>query len=232
MEINDKIKTIVEKRRKKDSELFFIDTIVVSSEFSIEKIKRKNFFGISFKGEVILQPIFDAIDIITDSLVAAKINNRFSFYNICSRTSVTEYHYTHYDCIGNYFRLYKPIGIYDIFDVSNGRMLNNRGNYEEYNLKYDNTEYCWVKRGDFFDYIKRQSGEVICLPGVTMAYDTEFGMFGKNKFETVKFFEETGVENKFKLRELVSKAGGYLTLKNYTYNIEDVIDVYGNIINI
>ena len=57
-------------------------------------------------------------------------------------------------------------------------------------------------------------------------------MFGKNENGTISLFEESGIYNVIRLRQMVCEAGGYLTLTNYTYNIQHVIDVYGNILNI
>lgn len=65
-----------------------------------------------------------------------------------------------------------------------------------------------------------------------MAYDTLYGMFGKDEFGKISYFEESGIENNIELRKAVSEAGGYLSLTNLAFRVEDVIDVYGNILNI
>ncbi len=232
MEVIDKINAIIKRRKKIDAELFFVDTIIVSSMGNIDIIKKKKFYGVSLNDEIIISPIYDEIVIITDSIVSMRIENRISLYDIIRKKPITEFDYTSLAQVGTYCKLNKNSDYFILYDTQNGKMFNIDGYYEEYNLKHLYTEYCWVRKGRFYDYIHRQSGKRISLPGIIMAYDTEFGMLGKDEFGKVSYFEETGVENNLKLRELVSQAGGYLTLINYTYNVEHIIDVYGNILNI
>lgn len=93
-------------------------------------------------------------------------------------------------------------------------------------------EYIWAKRGRFYDYIHRASGAVISLPGIIMAYDTQYGIFGLDEYNRVCKFNENGLGCHWDLRQSVKKQGGYLTLHNHTYNIEHIIDIYGNILNV
>ena len=230
---DDKIKTIIEERKRKDSELFFVDASVVSSKFDLFIIKKKKFYGISLNGETIIPPIYDDIIIISNSIIAIKVIDKFSLYDICSKQLITKFSYTSLDCIDSFWRLYEESNNFILFDTLSGRIINNNGRYDEYNLKCNDTEYYWArKKGGFFDYIDRSSGICISLPSVVMAYDTKYGMFGKDEFGKVSLFDESGCENNVKLRELFSEAGGYLTLTNYTYKIEHIIDVYGNILNV
>ena len=57
-------------------------------------------------------------------------------------------------------------------------------------------------------------------------------MYGRDTNNKVLYFDESGVEDGIMLRKQVIDAGGYLKLTNYTYNLEDIIDVYGNILNV
>lgn len=235
MAINNDNQTeiIIEQRIKKDLELFFVDYTIETSKFGLNIIKKKTFYGVLYKGEIVVPVIYDDIVIITNTTVAVKVNNKYSLYDIHRNEYITTFSYTSLQCIGSYWKLNNNSNNMILFDTLRRKILNISDNYDEYNLKCDNTEYCWARRGRYFDFIHRSSGNCISLPGIVLAYDTEFGMFGKDEVEeTVSFFDEFGVEDSYTLRKIVAEAGGYLTLINYTYNIEHIIDVYGNILNI
>lgn len=231
-QLNDEIKTIIEERKKRDSELFFITPIVVSSKFNIGVIKRKSYFGVLFDAEMVLLPIYDDVVVVAESVVALKINGKYSLYDITDGKIITDFYYIAIEAVGAYWKLFGESGEFIVYDTLNKKIIYASGVYEEYNLKCIATEYCWAKRGNFFDYIHRVSGRCISLPGILMAYDTEFGMFGMNNENVVIYFDEYGYKDNLKLRKLVFEAGGYLTLNNYTYNIQHIIDVYGNILNV
>lgn len=226
------IQDIINHRLKYDSEIFFVDTKVVSTEFNMTIIKKKQYYGVSLNSEIVIPPIYDEIVVLTHSTVAIKIKNRISLYNIYRKKTITDFSYNSMEHIGSYWKLNNDSGPFLIFDTIREKLFKNKGGYDEYNLRCDHTEYCWVRRGRFFDFIHRGTGESFSLPGIVMAYDTEAGMFGKNENGTISLFEESGIENVIRLRQMVCEAGGYLTLTNYTYNIQHVIDVYGNILNI
>lgn len=234
MEINEGeiIQNIINNRIKYDSEIFFVDMNVVSTVFDVTIIKKKQYYGVSLNREIVLPPIYDQIVVLTHSTVAIKIKDRLALYNIHRNVSITDFSYKSMERIGSYWKFNNDSGLFLIFDTTREISFNNKGRYDEYNLRCDHTEYCWVRRGRFFDFIHRETGKNISLPGVVMAYDTETGMFGKNENGTVSLFDESGIENVIRLRKIVCEAGGYLTLTNYTYNIQHVIDVYGNILNI
>lgn len=234
MEVKDgeTIQEIINQRLKYDSEIFFVDTKIVSTEFDMTIIKKKQHYGVSLNSEIVIPPIYDEIVVLTRSIVAIKIKNRISLYNISRKRTITDVLYNSMEHIGSYWKFNNDSKSFLIFDTTREKFLNNKGEYDEYNLRCDHTEYCWVRRGRFFDFIHRETGKSFSLPGIVMAYDTEVGMFGKNENGTISLFEESGIENVMRLRQIVCEAGGYLTLTNYTYNIQSVIDVYGNIVNI
>lgn len=226
------IQNIISNRIRYDSEIFFVDTSVVSTVFDITIIRKKQYYGISLNGEIVLPPIYDEIVVLTHSTVAIKIKDRISLYNIHSNISISDFSFKSLECIGSYWKLNKDSGSFIIFDTIKDICFNNDGRYDEYNLRCNHTEYYWAKRGRFFDFIHRETGKNFSLPGIVLAYDTEVGMFGMNENGTVSLFDESGLENVIRLRKIVYEAGGYLTLTNYTYNIQHIIDVYGNVLNI
>lgn len=234
MEVKDSetIQEIINQRLKYDSEIFFVDTKIVSTEFNMTIIKKKQRYGVSLNSEIVIPPIYDEIVVLTHSTVAIKINNRISLYNISRKKTITDFLYNSMEHIGSYWKFSNDSSSFLILDTIREQFINNNGEYDEYNLRCNHTEYCWARRGRFFDFIHRETGKCFSLPGIVMAYDTEAGMFGKNENGTISLFEESGIENVMRLRQIVYEAGGYLTLTNYTYNIQHVIDVYGNILNI
>ena len=80
MEVKDgeTIQEIINQRLKYDSEIFFVDTKIVSTEFNMTIIKKKQRYGVSLNSEIVIPPIYDEIVVLTDSTVAIKIKNRIS----------------------------------------------------------------------------------------------------------------------------------------------------------
>ena len=80
-------------------------------------------------------------------------------------------------------------------------------------------------------FISRESGQLMHIPGMTMAYDTQYGMFGMNEFNKVCCYDTRGVASPHLFRRVVLDAGGYITLKNLSLQIEHIVDINGNILN-
>lgn len=232
MEItNLKIKSIIDKRMRRDSELFFIELCLVGFDFGYSIVKRKKFQGLTSNGNVLIAPIYDEVRCLSNNVVALKLDNRYAMYNIDKKVFVSQFEYITLIREESFWKLIKESNEVSLYDSEKDQFLVSLG-YTEYGIRQRTSQYFWAKRGLFFDYVKRESFQIISLRGVIMAYDTPYGMFGKDEHGKISYFEESGIENKFKMRHIVSEAGGYLVLNNFTYKIEDVIDVYGNILNI
>jgi len=233
MEISDcKIKSVIDERERKDVELFFVDLCTVGNNYGIDLVKRKKYFGLADHGEVIISPIFDEIIWLSANAVALKIEDKYSIFRIDTKLFVSQFDFLSLIQEGTYWKLFSGTEYVSLYDIEKENLLFGESCYSEYGLIPKNTQYFWAKRGKFFDYFHRNSGRIISLPGVVMAYDTLYGMFGKDEYDKISYFEESGIENALKLRQIVYEAGGYLVLNNFTYKIEHVIDVYGNILNI
>ena len=72
-------------------------------------------------------------------------------YDICSKQLITKFSYTSLDCIDSFWRLYEESNKFILFDTLSGRIINNNGRYDEYNLKCNDTEYYWgdIKRATY-----------------------------------------------------------------------------------
>ena len=90
---SDIIQNIIKKRSKHDSEIFFVDTQIVSTEFDVTIIKKKQYYGVSLNNEIVLPPIYDEIVVLTHSTVAITIRDRVSLYNIYRKISITDFSY-------------------------------------------------------------------------------------------------------------------------------------------
>ncbi len=104
--------------------------------------------------------------------------------------------------------------------------------YDDYNRVAPHTEYIWVRRGQYYDYVHRTTATVVRLPAVVLAYDSDTGMFGREDNDVVTFYDKHGNADMEGLRRRVREAGGYLALDNYTLHIKHYIDIYGNILNL
>ena len=105
-------------------------------------------------------------------------------------------------------------------------------NFDEISHTIQTTQYRWLREGNYYHFIHRETGVLIRAIGLVMAYDTDQGMFGVNENGRVVCINKDGSINTTFLRQSVVNAGGYLSLCNHDYHIEHIIDVYGNILNI
>ena len=232
MEINNSIiLSVINERKRRDAELFFVDIRTIGNEYGYEYIKRKKYYGLSFNGVIVIEPIYDKVLCLSVETVALSLNGKMAVYSIKNREFISQFDYIDISKEGFYWKLNKTSHSISLYDAERDKFLGDYG-YSDYGLQLSNSKYFWAKRGKFYDYIKRETGQIISLPGVIMAYDTQYGMFGKDELGKISYFEESGIENVSKLREIVSEAGGYLTLNNLSFRVEDIIDVYGNILNI
>lgn len=232
MEINNpKILSVINERKKRDADLFFVDVIVIGYEYGYEYTKRKKYYGLSLNGVTVIEPIYDKVVCLSTETVALQIYDKIAVFSIKDSEFISQFDYVDISKDGIYWKLKNTSNTISLYDIDKNQFLGDFG-YSAYGIRQINSQYFWAKRGKFFDYIKRETGQVISLPGIIMAYDTQYGMFGKDELGKISYFEESGIENVSKLRKVVSEAGGYLTLTNLVFRVEDIIDVYGNILNI
>ncbi|MDE5877014.1 MAG: hypothetical protein K2H47_05910 [Muribaculaceae bacterium] len=227
-EIND----IYLKRLQKDEDLFYIKVLPIETSFDVKLIRRKKFYGICCGKEQTAAPVFDEIVLFSESIADVKIQERHALFDLNTKRLISKFLYERIEKSGNWLILHRPKNRIGIYDLLKSCLLVEDGSYEAYNLKDDTTEYLWVRRGKYYDYINRETGKLHTLPGVIMAYDTSHGLFGLGEYGKVTYFNEYGVPKPKELRQIVLKAGGHLVLNNFTYNIQHIIDVYGNILNI
>lgn len=226
------VERIIGERLAKDNELFFVDPSVIDSKFGKAIIRKKKFQGVKGDDGIIIHPIYENIDIISKDIAIVRLLDTFAIFSLSKGERLSEFEYSSVHISNDMIVLNKGIGRSAIYNLNTSKFLHQSGDYDEYNLKDVSTEYVWARRNDFFDYIHRASGRVISLPGIIMAYDTQYDIFGLDEHNRVCKFNENGVETHWGLRQSVQMQGGYLTLHNYTYNIEHIIDIYGNILNI
>lgn len=232
MEINNfKILSVINERKRRNADLFFIDVCTTGRDQGYEYTKRKKHYGLSHQGVSVIEPIYDKVQCLSKETAVLWIYDDIAVYNIKDREFISQFDYVDISKDGIYWKLRKASNIISLYDSERNQFLGDYG-YSDYGIKQTNSQYFWAKRGRFFDFIKRETGQVISLPGVIMAYDTQYGMFGKDESGKISYFEESGRENVSKLRKLVSESGGHLSLTNLTFKVEDIIDVYGNILNI
>ena len=230
IEKEEDIRKIYNKRIEKDKSLFFIDKICVSEHGLYKRVKRKKLFGIDMDNEEIIPPVFDDVTIYSESVVLAVINNIAALFNLKERKFVSEIYYDRVEFENDYLILNNGSDDMGIYDTRSTSFLYKKG-YELANVKDRSTEYIWVKRGRFYDFIRRKDGLLLSMAGLIMAYDTEEGLYGMDENHKVSCFDEYGVEDIVKFRSKVISSGGYLRLQNRTFNIEDIVDIYGNKLN-
>jgi hypothetical protein len=62
-----KIEDILAERSKKNKEIFYVDSKVISSYLDYELIRKKHYIGIRYGKEDIFEPIYDKIEILDNT---------------------------------------------------------------------------------------------------------------------------------------------------------------------
>ena len=224
----------IENRLKRNENLFYVEPVTVSSTDGLSIIRRKKYFGIKKNNTILIEPMYDNIFLFSENWADVTIKGVHNLLNIAQGKFVSDFQYSSLDisyhtCI---MKSFEDSNINSVYDLKRDTFIIENGTYEEYNLKHASTEYLWARRGKFYDFIHRESGRIISLPGIEFAYDTSEGMIALSEKEKVCCFNESGLEDVQLLRRIVSDSGGYLVLHNFTYNIQHIIDIYGNILNL
>lgn len=230
--VNSNINNVISERLVKDKDLFFVDYSVIKSKYGIDIIRKKKFQGVKNNDLILIPPIFDNIEIASNDLAIVKLLDTYAIFSLREGGQLSEFEYCSVHISNNMIVLHKGNGRCAIYDMNTSNYLHQTADYDEFNLRDSSTEYIWARRNAFYDYIHRESGRIVSLPGIIMAYDTEHDIFGLDEHNKVCNFNEYGVEDQWRLRRYVQKEGGFLALHNYTYNIEHIIDIYGNVLNI
>lgn len=200
----------IKARAETDSRSFFVDLESLSETFGFTVVRRKKRFGICRGQETVVKPIFDEVEICSERLAMLGINGEYACFDLSVKRLSTDFEYVSYKCENGYAKLYGTPTTCCLYDTESQRVLSGERLYEDFNLKDKTTEYIWARRGSYYDYIHRHSGDVIVLPCVVMAYDTPSGMFGKNQFGRVTFYDKTGTADWGMLRSAVLDGEGIL----------------------
>lgn len=222
---------ILKDRKKYDDEIFYRPLIAESEKDGISIVRRKKWRGVEKDGMLMLSPLYDEVSVLSDRLVILTVGNKQALYDTEINQLLSDFGHVTTETVEDYIVLATEDGRKDIWHIPDCSNLICQGDYEEYNLKDPNTEYVWCRRGKYYDYICRATGEIVGMAGVIMAYDTEYGIFGRVEGDKVVYVERGIGVKMCDLRKRVMEAGGYLRLCNHTYNLQHVIDVYGNILN-
>jgi len=60
MEINNsEILSVINERKRRNAELFFIDECTIGYEHEFEYTRRKKYYGLSLRGVTIVEPIYE-----------------------------------------------------------------------------------------------------------------------------------------------------------------------------
>lgn len=217
------------ERISRDNDLFFVETAVVDSRYGLNVIRRKKRYGIAS----LIPPVFDEVMVMSPLVVAAKLDGAYAIYAVKDPASpLCDFECNAMNPSGDMLLMHMLDGKTSLLDMSRAKFVLQHRDYEEYNLRAGHTQYLWARRGRFYDFIHRESGRLISLPGVIMAYDSDLGIWGQDERGRVGVFTENGTVDPDCLRAEAIAHGGYISLTNYTYNLNHVIDVYGNILNI
>lgn len=231
MEDDPFMRTIAE-RAKADDGLFFVEPVIVSSDFGYNTVRRHGQYGLMAGGQFVLPAVFDELSVVSAELAMLKVNGRYACYSLAEGVYFSGFEYVSFECCGGFLKLFTAGRHYSLYELAQRRFISGSGLYDEFNLADSGTEFIWAKSGRYFDFIRRADCEVFRLPSVTMAYDTASGMVAQNEYGEVSVYNHNCAEDRFMLRKLVIEAGGYLALNNHTYHIRHIIDISGNIVNI
>lgn len=224
------IKTEIVNRTGRNTQLFFIKPKVVTSLLmNIDIISRKQYLGLSVGSNIILEPIYDEVNHLSGILFSVGIFGCYALYNASSKKFVSKFIYKSIHLDNLFIKLETLDEDLHYLDIESNKILI-KGYFDELSTK-NTGEYLWVKTGNFYDFVSRNSGQRMHIPGMILAYDTSYGMYGINEYRKVICYNEKGISASEHFRRMVKNAGGYITLRNLTLKIEHVVDINGNIIN-
>lgn len=224
---------IMADRIKKDEDRFYlpIQAIGFFDEFCF--VRRKKWLGVSMDDDVdkiLLPMIFDEIEVLEAGLLKVRIDSLLGVYSL---TNTKWCFMPSYDGI-NYDGQNKTIEL--ILDTKHGL----------YSLKYDkiliptkyddvttydDCEYLWVRIGENYHFVHKESGKFISLIDAQLAYDTSHGMFAKGADGNVYCADEYGLDKATQLRHFIIDNKGRGKLHNYKLHILNVVDIYGYILD-
>ncbi len=221
----------MQHRQETDENQFFIPFSKLSSEGPLTIIGRKGRLGVA-KGAIVTVPtLYDEVRIITLDLCALRVEKLWAMADPQTGDRITPFRYSD---IGLEQYGSVPVTSRDggkgIFDCDR-RRESVAPEYDETSMA-PGTEYVWVRRNGTFGFTERATGRYIPAGGLIKPYDTPEGMIGLNELGRVMAFTSGGYESPSLLRMMVMDAGGHLALRNYSLHDEDIIDVYGNIVNV
>lgn len=229
---NDQFVRTIAERTKADDELFFVEPVIVSSDFGYNMVRRHRQYGLMAGDQFVLPAVFDELSVVSAELAMLKVNGLYACYSLADGAYVSGFEYVSFERCGGFVKLFAADLHFCLYELAQRRFISRSGLYDDFNLADGGTEFIWAKSGKYFDFIRRADCEVIRLPSVTMAYDMAKGMVAQNEYGEVSVYNLNGVEDHIMLRKLVIEAGGYLALNNHTYHIRHIIDINGNIVNI
>lgn len=226
-----KIEDILAERSKKNKEIFYVDSKVISSYLDYELIRKKHYIGIRYGKEDIFEPIYDKIEILDNTTCILCINDTWAIADLNKGIIHTKFSYSEVKSnLDNFLSIKDFNGKQGLYDTLQKKEFL-KTNYDEIGTP-TGVEFIWTRAGNKYDFVEQESGKIISVMGLSIAYDSPNGMFGLSNYNNkVIRFNRDGYESSWLLREAVMKAGGYLRLQNHSHRVEHIIDVYGNILN-
>lgn len=197
-------------------------------------VNRKGMIGVdNCKGVHVCLPIYDEISSVFDEgTLLIKICNIFGIFSL--KTKKMEV-LPNFDSviIHNEHRTIEVIknGKHGLWDDKECRLVI-PAEFEDVTVS-TYYPYLWIKKSQtLFDFIEKTTGQLVNVPNAIMAYESCDGMFVQSKQTSrVMAINANGYADILALRRSVITTHGRKILKNNKYKIQDVVDIYGNILN-
>lgn len=221
---------IFAERMQLDEALFYIDKEVALAKGLVSVVKRQSLYGLQYGTEDALPTVFDNARFVTDDVIELQIEGLLGLYsarnsewlfepNQCRLSLVDEF---------NTVEVEAENGM-GLFSIREGRVVVTP-QFDE-TTDSDIGEYLWVRRGNKFHFINKESQVFYSASDAIMAYDTDEGMWVKHSNGTVSLLNKAGNDDIKAFRKALIDNIGRMKLQNLKYGIIDICDIYGRVLN-
>lgn len=194
-------------------------------------VKLNDFFGVKYREQLSLLPVFDEIRLSDDGALAfCRIKNLWAVFSSPSGKRVIESSLCE---IPIYHSSYHTLEI-----IAENRL---RGLYDTLNLQlllradYDEVGHCaqfnyiWIRKGKAWGFVNKSTHKEILIDKMDMAYKADGGLFLRSNDEII-CLNTSGVNDSMALRHYVANHHGRGKVYNENYHETVIFDIYGHIL--
>lgn len=226
------VQKIIEYRRIEDEKLFYIIKQTVRRTGNYTIVRRGKLLGlVNADNKEILPTIFDDIKgPYQNHCLFLCVENKWGFYNLHENRWLLSplfdelYYHDQYNTLEIITK--QKHGLYSIrLDK-----IIIQPQYDEVCL-IDINDYIWARQEKKIIFFKTETGISISPSDVEMVYDIPHHMVVKHYNGRICCINEDGIDDRLAYRRFIIKHRGRYKFQNYKYQVNDLADIYGYVLN-